>query len=83
MHVCSFHHVPSFVTPQTGAFQAPPSVEFSKQEDWSGLLLPTLGDHPDPGIKPMSLVSPASPALAGGLFIAEPPGKPQETFKLS
>ena len=37
-----------------------------------GLLFPPRGDLPDPGIK---LVSPVSPALAGGLFITMPPGK--------
>ena len=35
----------------------------SKQEYWSGLLLPPPGDLPDPGIEP------TSPALAGGFFI--------------
>jgi len=48
-------------------------MEFSRQEYWSGLLCPPPGDLPDPGIKPMS---PASPALAGGFFTTEPPGKP-------
>ena len=37
---------------------------FSRQY-WSGWPFPPLGDLPDPGIKPMSL---ASPALAGGFF---------------
>ena len=45
---------------------APLSMEFSRQEYWSGLPFPTSEDLPDPGIKPMSL---ASPALAGGFFI--------------
>ena len=36
-----------------------------QQEYWSGLLFPTPGDLPDPGIKPESL---ASPAMAGGFF---------------
>ena len=31
----------------------------SKQEYWSGLPFPSPGDLPDPGIKPMSLESPA------------------------
>ena len=48
-------------------------MEFSRQEDWSGLPFPTPGDLPDPGIKP---TSPGSPALAGGFFAAAPPGKP-------
>ena len=36
----------------TVAHQAPLSMEFSRQESWSGLPLPPLGDLPDPGIKP-------------------------------
>jgi len=46
-------------------------MEFSKQEYWSGLPFYSSGDLPDSGIKPMS------PALAGGFFTSEPPGKPQ------
>ena len=38
---------------------------FFRQEYWSGLPCPPPGDLPDPGIKPMSLTSPAS---AGGFF---------------
>ena len=38
---------------------------FSRQEDWSGLPFPPPGDLSDPGIEPVSLMS---PALAGGLF---------------
>ena len=44
-----------FATPWTVAYQAPPSMGFSRQEYWSGLLFPSLGDLPDPGIKPMTL----------------------------
>ena len=40
------------------AHQAPLSVEFSRQEYWSGLPLPLPGDLPNLGIKPSSLVSP-------------------------
>ena len=43
------------------AHQAPLSMEFSRQEYWSGLPFPTPGDLPNPGIQP---ASPASPALA-------------------
>ena len=43
-----------------------------KQEYWSGLLFPPLWDLPNPGVE---LTSPVTPALAGGFFIAEPPGK--------
>ena len=42
--------VRSFGTPQTVAHQAPLSMGFSKQEHWSGLPFPPLGDLPDPGI---------------------------------
>ena len=38
------------------------------------MLFPTLGDLPDPRIKPSS---PMAPALAGELFATEPPGKPK------
>ena len=54
-----------FVTPWTVARQAPLSIEFSRQEYWSGLLFPLPADLPDTGIKSESL---ASPALAGGFF---------------
>ena len=49
----------------TTAHQAPPSMGFSRQEDWSGLPFPSPGDLPNPGNQPMSLMS---PALAGGFF---------------
>ena len=39
--------------------QAPMSLAFSMQEYWSGLPFPPSGDFPDPGIEPMSPVSPA------------------------
>ena len=39
-----------FVAPWTVAHQAPLSVGFSRQEDWSGLPFPPPGDLPDPGI---------------------------------
>ena len=42
----------------------------SRQEYWSGLPFPPPGDLPYPGVEPMS------PALAGGFFTTEPPGKP-------
>ena len=46
---------------------------FSSQEYWSELPFPTPGDIPDPESEPES---PVSPALAGGFFTTEPPGKP-------
>ena len=55
------------------ALQAPLSMGFSSQEYWSGLPCPPAGDLSNPGIEP---ASPVSPALAGGFFMPEPPGKP-------
>ena len=49
------------------ACQVPLSVRFPRQEYWSGLLFPSPGDLPDPGMKP---------TLAGGFFTTEPLGKP-------
>ena len=43
-----------FVIPWPVAHQAPLSMGFSRQEYWSGLPFPPLGDLPDPGIEPMS-----------------------------
>ena len=43
-----------FVTPWTVAYQAPPSMGFSRQEYWSGLSFPSPGDLPNPGIEPRS-----------------------------
>ena len=43
-----------FATPWTVACQAPPSMEFSSQEYWSGLPFPSPGDLPNPGIEPRS-----------------------------
>ena len=40
-----------FVISWTVAYQAPPSMEFSRQEYWSGLLFPSPGDLPDVGNK--------------------------------
>ena len=52
------------VTPWT-VDKAPLSMGFSRQEYWSGLLFPSPGDLPHPGIEPVSLMP---PALAGGVF---------------
>ena len=43
-----------FAIPWTVAYQVPPSMEFSRQEYWSGLPFPSPGDLPNPGIKPGS-----------------------------
>ena len=58
----------------TAAHQAPLSMGFSRQELWSGLPLPPPGDFPHPGIKPVSLTS---PALAGKFFTTSATGELQ------
>ena len=68
--VKSLSRVPFFVTPWTVAQQAPPSVEFSRQEYCSGLLFPSPGGPPDPGIELRS------PALQADALLSELPGKP-------
>ena len=57
------------VTPWTIDYQAPPSMEFSRQEYWSGLLFPSPGDLPDP------MMEPWSPTLQVDALPSEPPGK--------
>ena len=54
-----FSCVQLFVTLWTVACQAPLSIGFSRQEYLSGLPCPSPGDLPNPGIKPVSLTSPA------------------------
>ena len=61
-----FSRVRLFLTPRTVAHPAPLSVGFSWQEEWSGLPCLPPGDLPDPGIKPVSLMS---PVLTGRFFI--------------
>ena len=58
------------VIPSTVSHQAPVSMEFSKQEYWSGLPRPPPGDLPNSGIKPRF------PALQADSLPAEPLGKP-------
>ena len=67
--VKSLSHVRLFVTQWTVAYQAPLSTGFSRQEYWSGLPFPSLGDLPDPGIEPRS------PTLQADALTSEPPGK--------
>ena len=58
-----------FVTPWAVAYQAPPSMGFSRQEYWSGLPFPSPGDLPNPGIEPQS------PTFQADTLTSEPPGK--------
>ena len=57
------------MTPWTVACHAPLSMGLSGQESWSRLPFPSPGDLSHPGSEP------TSPALAGGFFTAETPGK--------
>ena len=60
---------PTLCDPMDCSLLAPPSMEFSRQEYWSGLPFPSPGDLSDPGIKPRS------PALQAEALPSEPQGK--------
>ena len=68
--VLALSQVRLFTIPRTVAFQAPLSMEFSGQEYWSGLPLPSPRDLPDPGNKPRS------PALQQILYYLSHQGSP-------
>ena len=72
--VKSLSRVRIFATPWTAAYQAPPSMGFSRQVYWSGLPFPSPGDLPNPGIEPRS------PTLQADALTSEPPGKPELTY---
>ena len=75
-----FSRVQFFAALWTVAYQAPLSMGFSRQEYWSGLSCPPPGGLPDPGIKPMSLMS---LALADGFFtISAPWESPTQPYYL-
>ena len=76
MKAKSLSRVLLFVTPWTVAYQAPPSMGFSRQECWSGLPFPSPGDLPDLGIEP------GSPALQADALTSKPPGKLQNEWNL-
>ena len=57
----------SLATSWTVAYQDSLSMEFPRQEQWSGLLFPSPGDLPDPEIELKF------PALAGRFFTTGPP----------
>ena len=59
----------TLATPWTIAHQAPQSMEFFRQEYWSGLPFPSPGDLPNPGIEP------GPPTLQADALPSEPPGK--------
>ena len=70
MHAKSLQLCPIFCYPMDCSPQAPLSMEFSRQEYWSGLPCPPPGDLPDPGLEPMYVMS---PALTCGFFATELP----------
>ena len=69
--VYSFSRVQLFSDPMDCSPPGSSAMGFSMQEYWSGLPFPSPRDLPDPELEPMS------PALAGGFFTTEPPGKPR------
>ena len=73
IHACALSRLWLFVTLWIVAHQAPLSMKVLRQEYWSRLPFPPPEDHLDPGMETRSLVS---PALTGGFFTTEPPGKP-------
>ena len=50
LRACVLCRVQLFATLWTAAHKAPLSMGLSRQEDWSGLLFPSPGDLPDPGL---------------------------------
>ena len=68
MKVKSLSRIGLFATPWTVAYQAPPSMGFSRQQCWSGLPFPSPGDLPDPGIEH------GSPTLQADALPSEPTG---------
>ena len=70
MHVCVHAQLcPTVCNPMDLACQGSLSMGFSRQGFWSGLLFPSPGNLPGPGIKP------EPPALTAGFVTTEPPGK--------
>ena len=73
LHACMLNCDQLFVTPWIVAHQAPPSMGFPRQENWSGLLFLPPEDLSDPGIQP---TSPVSAALTDRFSTTAPLGKP-------
>ena len=74
--VKSFSHVWLFATPWTVAYQAPPSMGFSRQGYWRGLPFPSPEDLPNPGIEP------GTPILQADALPSESPGKLLYTYNI-
>ena len=73
--VKSLSHVQLFVTPWPIAYQASPSMGFSRQEYWNGLPSPSPGDLPDAGLESRS------PAFQADALTSEPPGNKDSKSK--
>ena len=73
-----FSRVRLFVTLWTVAHQDPLSMGFPRQEYWSGVPCPPPGDLPNPGIEPVSIMS---PALAGGSLPQAPARQPNHLLR--
>ena len=71
--MCMLSCVQLFAIQWTVAYEAPLSMGFSRQENWSEWSFLSLGDLPNLEIEP---TSPVSHALVGRFFTTEPPGKP-------
>ena len=71
--VKSLSRVRLIVTLWTVAYQTPQSVEFSRQEYWSGFPFPSPGDLPNPGIEPRS------PTFQADALTSKPPGNMNES----
>ena len=67
------------MTPWTVACQSPLSMGFSRQEYWSGSPYPPPGDLPNPGIEPVSLMSP----LQADSLLLNHQGSPQHSPNIS
>ena len=93
MKVKSLSRARLLATLWTGAYQAPPSMKFSRQEYWSGVPLPSPGVYieyieywsglpfPSLGDLPEPRIepeTPVSPLLIGEFFTTESPGKPKK-----
>ena len=66
----------TLVIPWIVGCQAPLSMEFSRQEYWSGLPFSTPGDLPDPGIEPIS------PALQADSLLLSHRGSPKKAIRV-
>jgi len=75
VNVKSLSRVWLFETPWTVTHQAPPPMEFSRQEYWSGLPFPSPRDLSDPGIEPRS------PTSWADALMSEPPGNQEMNMK--